>query len=1385
MSSGSPDRPLFMQRGSYTAASLDRSGSFRENMENPILSTLPSMSRISSAVTQGDVLNFLQCLRFDLKSMATEHKFGRQVDFKRLTSVALGLPMDDSPSGSSKGKLPHSLPLDELKRLKAGLRDSSMKARERLKIFSESLSVMNKCFPGIPSRKRSRSDVSSTDRSNALYPSDRSVLGSGIERTKISIPNKRTRTSMVDGKTDVRTNTPARPSGNMDRDREVLRLPNSSATQGEERTLSIGVDGWEKSKMKKKRSGIKPDVSPNTVAAKPIDGYREPKQGTQPRLLTEARSRLNDSHGFRPGIANGAVGVGKAESTSQPTSLGMRSSIPKADQDNSSLPHDRRDRPAASDKERVNLRAVNNQVVVYEDHAVVYVPFILTMSRTNAREDFSSASPTSNTKMNSAARAPRSGSNVLHKLSPVVQRTTVANDWELSHCTNKTSAAASANNRKRTPSTRSSSPPVALWTGPKPPKMSRTARRTNFVPLVSSNDESPALDAMSDVAGNENGSGLARRLSSNSPQQVKSKGDHFSTAALSESEESGAAEIKSRDKGKKTDEMDEKASQNVQKVSTLVQPPRKNKMVSGDDLGDGVRRQGRTGRGFTSTRSLMPMTVEKLGNVGTAKQLRSSRNSFDKTESKAGRPPTRKLSDRKAYTRQKHTTISSPADFLDDGHEELLAAAAAVINNHAHCFSNQFWRQMEPYFSFMSDVEIAYLKQKGNLGSTAPTPTPVPLDVDSFSMVPNGFGLIEPDRDTNEPTNIELIPDHVVPATSKEIPLCQRLVAALISEEGNEELFYSGSEDLDFDVYGSGFELDTLESNTLNHRLLGNFQLAGRAGFNGYRVTADERPFNELEHSVLDTDIMAIPENGIVSNFEYSQNGLLSDQAMAPDIACSEFQYGNMSLDERVLLEMQSVGLYLEPVPDLTQTGDEEISEDISRLEDNYREQVTKKKALLGKLLNSALEMRELQEKEFEHRALDKLVAMAYDKYMVCSRAMWRVFFLVGKEVGSWEKMSESEGLGSCAFVPDGAALVGAASAGFPKGGDPFASFEQGQTCRGPNASGGKGGNSKMAKQAALAFVKRTLERCQQFEDTGKSCFCEPLFRDMFLSGISHLNDAPPVVATADGESGKQFANTSGCSLEIRVPGFSFNYDFVCSAAPMGTQQSPSFNNHDIYSSNALLSVNHSSEQTIGKEDSWSNKVKKRELLLDDVGGTIGSSTAPSGIGSSLSSSAKGKRSERDREGKGNNREVSSRNGTTKIGRPTSGNVKGERKSKTKPKQKTTQLSASVNGLLGKLPEQPKATLSSGPKSNEMTTSGSVKEKDEFGLDGLDDHEPIDLSHLQLPGMDVLGVPDDLGGQGTDIGSWLNIDDDGLQDHDDFDGLEIPMDDLADLNMIV
>jgi hypothetical protein len=88
-----------------------------------------------------------------------------------------------------------------------------------VKIFNEALSVFNKFFPSVPSKKRSRSEGFSSDRSSVLS-NDRSVLGpsigkSGIqshaitsgfeleqqkseERTKNAVTNKRTRTSMLD-----------------------------------------------------------------------------------------------------------------------------------------------------------------------------------------------------------------------------------------------------------------------------------------------------------------------------------------------------------------------------------------------------------------------------------------------------------------------------------------------------------------------------------------------------------------------------------------------------------------------------------------------------------------------------------------------------------------------------------------------------------------------------------------------------------------------------------------------------------------------------------------------------------------------------------------------------------------------------------------------------------------------------------------------------------------------------------------------------------------------------------------------------------------------------------------------------------------------------------
>lgn len=1300
-SSSSPDRPLYAaQRGSNIAASLDRSGSFRECMENPILSSLPNMLRSSSPAKHGDVESFFNYVHFDPKLLVIDHKSNRHVDYKRHVNAALGISPDESPSSSAKGKLLPSPVPEDVKRMRDSLYSSTVKARERVKMFNEALSVFNEVFPPVNVKKRSRVEGFSNDRSSVML-NDRSVLGPsgkvGVqghhvtggfeldqqkseERTKSLGPNKRPRTSMVDVKMDVRTNSLVRPSGTVDRDKEKLRIANNGVIQSEERNLPIVGDGWETSKMKKKkRSCIKLDVSPSTTLNKPVNGFQETKQGMQQRLATDSRSKLsNDSNSFRLGVSNGTVAASKSDGISQQTGLGIRTPTHRNGQDNNSLVNDKRGRSVSSDKDRVNFRAVNKATV---------------------RDEFNSASPTSSAKMNTAIRAPRSGSGVAPKMSPVVHRTAVPNDWELSHCTTKPPAGVnSTNNRKRVASAQSSSPPVVPWQ--RPQKSSRTARRTSFVPVVSSNDEAPAVDAVSDVAGNDIGLGFVRRSAGSSPQQIRLKGEPSPSSALSESEESGVAEVKPKEKGRKPEEIDLKAGQNVPKVSNLV--TRKSKLVSGEELGDGVRRQGRTGRSLNATRSLAPMTSEKLGKIGTAKQLRSARQGCDKNESKVGRPPTRKLSDRKAYARQKPTAISAAADYFVgsvDGHGELLAAVKGVIKS-AYSFSSPFWKQMEPFFSLITEEDITYWKQKVNLESSTLTPTPVPSNIDGCETIVNRYGLIGCERDVRSDAqrsacnNTEKLPlpkgDHNM------VPLCQRLIAALISEEDRS----GGNEDLKFDAYDNESELDgELELSGLDHHSLSNFQFSSHSANNGYGIIG--KPAHD------ESDMIDIPNFGLNPSFGNSINGFLHDKALMSSLACSELQYNSLGINDKLLLELQSIGLDLESVPEMVQEEDEAISEDITRLGELYQGQVSKKKNLLDGLLKSASAAKELHEKDFDQRALDQLVVTAYEKYTACRGA----------------------------------------------------------------SSGKNSSNNKMVKQAALAFVKWTLERYHQFEDTGKSCFSEPLFKDLFLTASSQHS----IVRKSDGleaDSSKPYA--SPLSLEA-------------TPASMGSQPSPSpisqnLDNLDLTSSDMLPALNNSSEQTSGNEDFWSNRVKKRELFLDDVGGTQGNSSTP-GIGSSLTSSTKGKRSERERDGKGHGREVPSRNGTTKAGRQASSSAKGERKTKTKPKQKATQHSVSVNGLLGKLPEQPKPALPSVSKSTEKPSYRNTKEKDEFGLGGLD--EPIDLSNLQLPGMDVLGDPGDLADNGQDLGSWLNIDDDGLQDHDDFMGLEIPMDDLSDLNMMV
>ncbi|KAI3852999.1 hypothetical protein MKW92_025290 [Papaver armeniacum] len=1228
LASNSPDRPTYPsgQRGVYGASSLNKSGSFREGMENRILSSRPGMSRSGATCSPAEVANFLHSLPLDAKVMV------------RILSASLGVSQDNTHSGSSTTRIAP----EGIKKAKGAILENAGRASDQVKVCTEMVSRFDKCFPNLCTRKRSRSDIQPSDRSNTSLAVDRLASGGiagklatqsngissgfGHEHQKSedqckNAVSKRIRSSMVDGQMDIRGSVLGRPPAAMDRDKEIFGIASGGQVQSAEKdqALPIGIDGWEKSKMRKKRSGIKSDVSMNGTIRSP-DGDRESKRETQQRLGIEARSRFSNVHGFRSGPSNGAVGVGKLDVTSQQTGLGMRSTA-RSDQDNGSLVNDRRDRVAG---DKINVKAVN---------------------KLNFRETSNAASPASTLKINASARGPRSGFGTMPKPIPNVHRAIGGpDDWETPQSMNKLNAVVGTSNRKRSQSARSSSPPVTQWGEQRPQKISRVARRTNLLPHLPAHDESLAIEKTSDVSGNESG---LRHSSGNIVQQVRPKVEP--SVALSESEESGATEVRSKDKGKKAAEMDEKSVQNFQKVTTSGSS-RKNKMRD-EDFGSTVRRPGRGGRSSAAGRSSVSKAVDKLDNTITAKQLRSARHGSDKIVSKVGRPPNRKMSERKAYTRPRYTMNSGVQDLLGESHdlhEELLAAANAAADPGQAC-SSPFWRQMEPLFSVISADDINFLKQQGTLGSNPLTPTPVVASRDNCSTIPNRFELVECNGDRGFASQAK----HSVPARMDDnvIPLCQRLISALVSEEEIEEFCYTGDDETSF-----GWDAE-LKANSLNQQSFGNYCSIGKPVTNG-------------------SIFPAIP-----SFRDDSLDGIQVDQEVMPNAHCSELQYNQMALEERLLLELQSIGIYPDPVPGLADREDEDIGEDARRVEEELNQLVSKKNHLLSKVQKSAAEAREHQEREIECQAYDKLVGLVYSKYMACF---------------------------------------------------------------GPNASSGKGASGKIAKQAALASVKRTLEQCQKFENYGESCFNEPVFQDLFRSRSSNLKVSECVDSIIEGESANLYTGTR--SSEVRVSGTHHIPPFI-------PQSGQNMDTIDKY---------HLSDETTVKEDKGCTKIKQRELLLDEVvGGTGISLRDHSGIGSSLAT--KGKRT-----------------GPAKIGRPALGTVKGERKPKSKPKQKTVQLSASVKGLLGKGLEPPKAVFTSASRYNGNATDINAKKENGLSMGTPDEDEALDLSHLPLPGVD-----DDLDGQGQDFDSiFKHIDDEALQDID-FMGLEIPMDDLSDLNMMV
>ncbi|KAK1300319.1 hypothetical protein QJS10_CPB13g01594 [Acorus calamus] len=1054
-----------------------------------------------------------------------------------------------------------------------------------------------------------------------------------------------------------RTTALSRQAAVMDKDKNMLRPP--VLVEDKIRGLPAGGDGWDK-KMKRKRSV-------GAVVSRSTDGERELKQAVQQRLTNETRSRPCDGPGFRSGSSNGIIGINKLDGSSQP-----------------------------------NVSNVHSM----------------------PRNDLEGA----------------------------------LDAWEQPPCLSKVQPLIGPNNRKRPMPTGSSSPPVTQWGGQRPQKSSRT-RRTNLVSPVS-NQEDPQMlhdefsvpEAGPKLPPAEGSGPLLSRVMSTGASQFRLKLDNVpSPAGPSESEESGAAEMKSKEKGVENGEDDDGTVNEVQKAASFLLPTKKNKLIK-EDIGDGVRRQGRSGRVSAQGRTCLPLAREKLEKTALTKPLRSGRP--EKGESKVGRPPSKKASDRKTFHRIGVIGNSGSSEFIgesEDDREELLEAATSARNaSYDACFG-LFWKNMEPYFSFLSSDDMTHLKQqlsfavelgdsldhmlcadddlRGELVHNITDSSLVSLSGERQVSQANAGGqgglnmsakIICLDGESQKVDKLDgrLGTERLF---EKIIPLSQRLLAAFIIEDEMDEVDHKIEQrdtymqfTVDESSYGmsSHVERGPKESYRIDSELELEFDLRvqkscscnGSTTSNSFRSPLQNLLYNNEQWQENDVSVNSEFGNGS----GLSQDNIHRAQPVAmnsPGICSHECQYQQMSLDERIMMELHSIGLFPDAVPDLAEgDDDDEISKEITELKLRLYYQVG-----IGhpdvtqlyynynlNLLNLSLYLRNL-----EQLAIRILVDMAYKKLMACR--------------------------------------------------------------------GHKGGVNKASKQVALAFAKRTLERCRRYEDAGGSCFTEPVFRDALFSVPLQSGETKCI----DGISTKTPANPYTDAHSFQMQSWPSAAGHVSGLVDRNGLTNPKSERGLLDASQVLT---HSSDQTFSKYESIPNRGKKREVLLDDVVGNAGPRIT-STLANALSGGAKGKRSDRERD---QNKDLSTRNPLTKAGRPSlSGSGRGERKAKSKPKQKTAQLSASAHGLLVKPQESTDSVL----QTARTVSNCDSKMNLEVGVSGSNSIAQ-DLSKQNEESLDfssLLNGSDDIVGQNQDLDTWLNVDVDGMQDCELAGGLDIPMDDLTQL----
>nr|CAB3463585.1 unnamed protein product [Digitaria exilis] len=580
---------------------------------------------------------------------------------------------------------------DELRRIRASVQDSTGKAKEKVRSLHEAIQKLDK-YKNIVTRKRQRTADAGPDK----LASSSGALRIGAQNSS-AVLSKRVRSSLADARVEGRASVPTRQSplvsndknSSVEKEKSSTRMSATVSGLSEDklRGLSTGGEGWEK-KMKRKRSV-------GTMLGRGSDADRDVKSVGQHRPANEVRSRSSDGLPYRHGASAGALAGNKVDGASQQNNIVSRiQSKTDVDYGIGTQPNERRERHAGVDKERTTVKG----------------------NKASTSEDMQngSLSPLPKAK---ACRAPRTGSLVMNSSSNFQRSTGGSDEWEEAPpYTNKASPLGGITNRKRSTHSNASSPPIA-WVGQRSQKMSRT-RRANVVSPVSNFDEvlsegSP-LETTTRSTPIESGSVLVTK------NTATTKMDSISSpAGLSESEGSAATEGKSKEKAMHSGEVGNDGANAAHAAMGLIFSSNKNRIPLKEELEDGgVRRQGRSGRGTMHVKGCSPIPKEKMDTAETRKPIKGGRPGSEKNESKLGRPPMKKGSDRKASSWHSQALNCEPTDITgepEDDQEELLAAVTAARSSIVGAYSGPFWKKMEPMLTFISSENLSFLKNQINL----------------------------------------------------------------------------------------------------------------------------------------------------------------------------------------------------------------------------------------------------------------------------------------------------------------------------------------------------------------------------------------------------------------------------------------------------------------------------------------------------------------------------------------------------------------------------------------------------------------------------------------------------------------------------------------------